>query len=146
MAGSSNAFNAARFRSAIRSVMTMGTPPVSGDQLRFYWNPTRSATATKDGEGIPFDPSAPVATTTHAPVSLPCAIEYIDAAGQPTPFGAIAPSKVRVTLLDEDYDQVKDADYVLISGDRYIRHHEPPSYGLFTVGVHQIIYTAENET
>ena len=58
----------------------------------------------------------------------------------------LTPQKLRVTLLDSDYDAVKDADFVVISGDRYIRHHEPPSVGLFQVGVHQILFTAENET
>ena len=125
--------------------MTMGTPPVAGDQLRFYWNDTRSTAAAVDGEGIPFDPTATITTTTRASVTKPCAVEYIDASGQPTPFGTVVPSKVKVTLLDQDYTAVKDADYIVIGGDRYLRHHEPPSYGLFDVGVHQLVYVAENE-
>lgn len=145
MAGSSSSFKPDVFRVAIRSAMTVGTPPDTGYQLRFHWNPDTTTAATRDGEGIPFDPTAAITSTTPAPVAAPCAIEYLDAAGQPTPFGAIVPSKVRVTLLDEDYAQVKDADYILISGDRYLRHHEPPAYGLFDVGVHQIMYVAENE-
>jgi hypothetical protein len=146
MAGTNSSFNASAFRAAMRSAMTMGTPPVAADALTFCWNPTNATTSVKDGEGVPFDPAAPVVRTPRTPVSKPCAVEYIDAAGNPTPFGAIVPSKVRVTLLDEDYTVVKDADFVVISGDRYLRHHEPPSVGLFSVGVHQIIYAAENES
>ena len=41
---------------------------------------------------------------------------------------------------------LREADFILIAGDRYLRHHEPPSLGLFDVGVHTIIYIAENET
>ncbi len=145
MAGTSSSFNAAAFRNAIRSVMDLGTPPADADQLRFHWNPTKTTAATKDGEGIPFDPTAVITTTTPTPVNKPCAIEYIDAAGQPTPFGAIVPSRIRVTLLDEDYAVVKGADYVIVGGDRYIRQYEPPSFGLYSVGVHQITYATENE-
>lgn len=145
MAGTSNSFKPAAFRAAIRSAMTMGAPPEADYQLKFYWNPSRTSAATKDGEGIPFDPAAPITSTTRDPVSVPCAVEYLDAAGQPSPFGAVVPSKVRVTLLDEDYEVVKTADYVVVGGDRYLRHHEPPSFGLFEAGVHQIVYVAENE-
>lgn len=145
MAGTSNSFNASAFRSAIRSAMTMGTPPAVGDQLAFCWNPTMSSAASKDGEGVPFDPSASITRTTPAAVTKPCAVEFVDAAEQPTPFGTVIPSKVKVILLDEDYAAVKTADYVVIAGDKYVRSHEPPSVGLFDVGVHTIIYIAENE-
>ncbi len=145
MAGTSTQFSAARFRTAIHAAMAMGTPPDPADQIRFYWNDTRTSAVPVDTEGVPFDPSAVITTTSRASVTRPCAVEYIDANGQPTPFGSVAPSKVRITLLDEDYVVVHDADYVVISGDRYLRLLEPPSYGLYDVGVHQILYVAENE-
>lgn len=145
MAGSSNSFKPDTFRAAIRSAMTMGTPPDTDYQMRFHWNPDRTTAATRDGEGIPFDPTAVITSTTQPSTTVACAVEYLDAAGQPSPFGSIVPSRIRVTLLDEEYEQVKDADYVVIGGDRYLRHHEPPSYGLYEVGVHQILYVAENE-
>lgn len=125
--------------------MTMGTPPASVDALKFYWNPVTTTPATKDGEGVPFDPTATVTRAVSRTTTKPCAVEYLDASGQPTPFGSVVPSRVRVTLLDQDYAIVKDANFIVIGGDRYLRHHEPPSYGLFDVGVHQIIYIAENE-
>lgn len=145
MAGTNASFNADKFRTAIRFAMTMGAPPAAGDQLSFHWNPTATTAAVKDGEGVPFDPSAAITRTTPPPVTKPCAVEFLDAADQPTPFGAVIPSKVTVILLDEDYDAVKDADYVVIGGDKYVRSHEPPSVGLFDVGVHEIVYIAENE-
>jgi len=146
MAGTNSSFSASAFRAAIRSAMSMGTPPAAADALTFCWNSTDTTSAAKDGEGVPFDPDAVIVRTVKAPVTKPCAVEYTDASGTPTPFGSIVPSRVRVTLLDEDYAVVKDADYVVIAGDRYVRHHEPPSVGLFSVGVHQIIYAAENES
>jgi hypothetical protein len=145
MAGTSSSFNADAFRSAIRFAMNLGAPPATGDQLTFHWHPTSTTGAISDGEGVPFDPTAAVSRTTPPPVTRPCAVEYVDAADQPTPFGAVIPTKVRVTLLDEDYQAVKAAGYVIIGGDKYVRSHEPPSVGLFDVGVHTIIYAAENE-
>jgi hypothetical protein len=145
MAGTNSSFNADKFRTAIRFAMTLGAPPATGDQLTFHWNPTTATGAAKDGEGVPFDPAAIITRTSRPSVSRPCAVEFVDAADEPTAFGMVIPSKVKVTLLDEDYDAVKDADFVVITGDKYLRSHEPPSVGLFDVGVHQVIYVAENE-
>lgn len=145
MAGTNGGFSAAKFRAGVRFAMTMGAPPAAADQLIFGWNPTVTTVATTDGEGVPFDPTATVTRTTVPTVKKTCAIEYLDAAGDPTPFGSVIPSKVRITLLDEEYTAVRDADFVVVGGDKYLRHHEPPSLGLFEVGVHQIVYIAENE-
>ena len=99
-----------------------------------------------DGAALPFDPQATVTRTEPTPVKVDCAIEYFDAENQPTNFGMIAPSRISVTLLDEDYDRVKECAYVVVHGDRYnYRRTEPPS-GLFDVGVYTMHFTAENET
>lgn len=145
MAGTNSGFSADGFRAGIRFAMTMGAPPTAADQLTFGWNAAKSTTATRDGEGVPFDPTAAVTATTPTPVKSTCAVEYLDAAGEPTPFGVVIPSKLRITLLDEEYATVGDADFVVMGGDKYLRSHEPPSLGLFDVGVHQIIFMSENE-
>lgn len=139
-------FDAARFRSAIRFVFTMAEPPSTVDQLVFHWNPTSTSAGPKSGDGVPFNPTQAITTTTPPTVKRPYLVEYVDAAGEPTPFGKVIPSRVRVWLLDGDYDDVKTADYVVISGDRYERDHEEPSYGLFDVGIHCCTYSAMNET
>lgn len=146
MAGTNTSFNAAAFRNSIRFAMNMGTPPAGADQLTFFFNPTRVTSAVRDGEGVPFDPSATVTSTPRTPVRRPCAVEYLDASDEPTAFGSVLPAKVRVTLLDEDFRAVRDADYIVVSGDRYLRHHVPPAFGLFDVGVYQMVFQAENET
>lgn len=145
MAGTNSSFNADKFRTAIRFAMTLGAPPATSDQLTFHWNPTATTAASKDGEGVPFDPTAAITRITRTPVTRPCAVEFVDAADEPTAFGLVIPSKLKVTLLDVDYDAVKDADFVVVGGDKYVRSHEPPSLGLFDIGVHSVIYTAENE-
>lgn len=146
MAGSSSSFSATKFRTGIRFAMDMGTPPDAADQIVFYFNPTRATSATRDGEGIPFDPSAVITETPRPPARRPCAVEYLDASDEPTPFGSVLPAKVRVTLLDEDHQAVKGADYIVVSGDRYLRHHVPPAFGLFDAGIYQMVFLAENET
>ena len=118
--------------------------------MKFYWNPVVAATPANaavviDGEGVPFSPGDVIARVVVAPVTRACAVEYVDSADVPTVFGAVLPSRVKVTLLDEDYVVVASADYVVVGGDKYLRHHEPPSYGLYEVGVHQIVFAAENE-
>lgn len=145
MAGTNSSFNADKFRTAIRFAMTMGAPPAADDQLIFCWNPTVTTAATRDGEGVPFDPAATITRTTPTPVTKPCAVEFVDAAGDPTAFGVVIPTKVKVVLLDEDYAAVKTADFVVLGGDKYIRSHEPPATGLFDVGAHTIVFVAENE-
>ena len=146
MAGTNSTFHATAFRAAIQSAMTMGIAPTGADAITFCWNPTTTTVAVIDGEGVPFDPGAAITThTAPAPVSVPCAVQYVDATGDPTPFGSVVAGRVKVTLLDVNYTTVGTADYVLISGNRFLRHHEEPPVGLFNVEIHTIIYIAENE-
>lgn len=146
MAGTNGGFNAAAFRTGIRFAMTMGAPATAADSLRFFWNPIMTTTAVTDGDRVPFDPAAAITVTQQkAPVTKPCAVEHLDVSGEPTPFGVIVPAKIRVTLLDEDYKAVKDADYVVYGGDKYVRYEQPPPLGLFDATIFQIVYVAENE-
>ncbi len=78
-------------------------------------------------------------------MQVPCAIEYFDREGQPTVFGPVTASKLLITLLDEDYDQVKGCAYVVVGGDRYFYKRTIPPVGLYSVGVYQIVFIAEND-
>lgn len=141
-----NAFDASQFRNAIHFVMGMAAPVDVNDQVTFHWNPTATTSGTHSGDGVPFDPSAAITSSTPATAQQPYVLEWVDASGEPTAFGEVVPSHVRVWLLDVDYAAVKTADYVVISGDKYVRHLEQPPYGLFDVGIHVINYSAVNET
>jgi len=146
VAGSSTRFNAAGFRTAIRSVMEMGAPPKVEDRLTFHFDRTTAISGSTDSEGVPFDPAASMEVTTKPDLRVPCAVEYVNATDEPTRFGVVVPTRLKVTLLDEDYARVKDASSVTMGGDRYLRHAEPPAVGLFNVGVHEMVFVAENET
>lgn len=136
-------FRADTFRNAIRFVFEMET---STEQAPlFYFAETVTTPGTHDGETVPFDPTQPIVRTVRAPVTVPCDVTFDKAADEPTAFGVVIPSKVTVLLLDEDYEQVRDAIYVIIQGERYNRNYEVPDFALFDVGVHQLVFIAENE-
>lgn len=145
MAGSNPGFNPAEFRNAIRFVYDMAAVPVEEEQATFYGESTLVFTGSVDDDNIPFDPTETVVRQPAIGIRVPCGIEYFDSQGQPVVFGQLTPSRVAITLLDEDYAQVKDSAYVVIGGDKYLyRRTEPPS-GLFDVGLYVMHFQAENE-
>jgi hypothetical protein len=146
VASTSGDFDAASFRDAIRFVYTMAAAPVSEDQVYFHFESVLVYNVPVDQDGRPFDPDATVVRTTPTAVQVPCAVEYVDAENQPTSFGLLSPSKVKITLLDQDYALVKDAIYVVIAGDRYNYRRTFPPSGLFDVGLFDMLFVAENET
>jgi hypothetical protein len=146
MAGANSGFDSSAFRAGIQFVFTMAASPVAEEQVAFYFPSQLVYNKSVDTEDVPFDPAATVTSTPTAPIKVPCALEYVDSEGSSGPFGVITPTRVTTTLLDEDYEQVKGATYIVIAGDRYnYRRTEPPS-GLFDVGLYTMHFTAENET
>lgn len=146
MAGTSSQFNADTFREGIRFAMELGAPPDSAQQATFYFPNELVYVGESDDNDIPFDPDIPVTTSVPDPVQVPCAIQYFDDQGELTPFGTVTPARVEVTLLDEDYDEVAGASYVVIGGDKYVfRRVEPPS-GLFDAGIYVMHFAAESES
>jgi hypothetical protein len=146
MAGTDAGFNAAEFRDAIHLAMNMGAAPDESEQLTFHFESSLTYNVPADGALVPFDPTATVTRVTPTPVRVPCAVEYFDSENQPTAFGLMAPTRIAVTLLDEDYDRIKNAVYVVAHGDVYdYRRTEPPS-GLFDVGLYTMHFTARGET
>lgn len=146
MAGSNAGFNSAEFRDSIRFAMEMGAPPDAGERATFHFPSQLVYNAPADGDQVPFDPTATVTTTEPPPVQVDCAIEYFDVENQPTQFGLLAPSRITVTLLDEDYAQVKECSYVVVHGDRYEYRRTNPPTGLFDVGVYTMHFTSQSET
>lgn len=145
MAGTNPGFDAGAFRSAIRFVQDMAAPPLEAEQATFYAPATLVYAGSLDDDDVPFDPSTTVVRQPAVGVKVPCGIEYLDADGQALVFGTVTATKVKITLLDEEYTQVKNAAYVVIGGDKYLyRRTEPPS-GLFDVGLYVMHFTAENE-
>lgn len=138
-------FNAAAFRNAIRFVFEMEQPPETGLRITFHFEDIITYTGRQDGERVPFDPTQSVIRTTPTPVTVPCDVTFKSQGDEPTAFGTVVPAKVNVLLLDVDYQKVKTASYVYINHDKYLRHFEEPAFGLFDVGLHTMVFVAENE-
>lgn len=138
-------FPAAKFRNAIQFVFEMAAPPAPADQLYFHFEPTLTSTGPTDGEQVPFDPADIMTSTVADPIQVPCDVTYTTGSEVPTPFGTVVPDRLTVLLLDVDYAKVADCAFVTMGGDRYNRLYEPPSFGLFDVGLHEITFTAQNE-
>jgi hypothetical protein len=138
-------FNGDRFRNAIRFVFEMGAPPEDGIGLVFHFSDTVTFTGPSDSNVVPFDPTQAATRETRTPVTVPCDVEFVSASEQPTAFGGIIPAKLKVLLLDDDYEKVADAIFVVMNGDRYNRQYEEPSFGLFDVGLHTMVFQAEDE-
>ena len=145
MAGNNPRFRPDLFREKIRYVFEMAKPPEADQQLWFHFTGTVNFAGPADGDSVPFDPDEAITRTVRAPLQRPCDVEFTKASDDPTAFGTIIPAKITVTLLDEDYDDVKEASFVVMGGDKYLRVYEPPSYGLFSVGLHTMVFVAENE-
>lgn len=145
-AGAISGFDAEDFRRNIRAAMTVGLPPVAADQPTFIFAGDVVNTAPADDEDVPYDASARPTVTTPASVKVPCAVEYADAAGKVENFGVIVPSKVVLTLLDEDYQLIKGFLYVVIGGDRFWYSKTETPLGLDSVGIWTVHATAEDDT
>jgi hypothetical protein len=138
---------AADFRNAIHAVMTMAAPTGTDEQAVFHFPPAVVVHANHDGLGIPFDPSQARTATEPATVTTTCLVSFHNAGGQAdTPFGVAKSTRVSIYLLDTEYAAVRGCSHVMIRGDRYDYSEEPPGVGLFDVTLHEMIFTAWNET
>lgn len=133
------------FRAGIRLAMTMGLPPEEADQPAFQLPSTVTNTAPADDDEVPFDPSAKPVVTRPPLIRVPCAVDYVDAAGKVVDFGVIQPSRALLTFLDVDYAKVKGFEWVLLGGDRFWYSKTPPPMGMGAVGVVQVYVKAEDD-
>ena len=146
MAGLVEGFDPADFRAAIQQTMTMGLAPIEADQPTFCFKQDPINFSNADVEDVPFDPAARPVQPPPETKQVPCAVEYVDAAGRVETFGVINPSKVRLTLLDVDYQTIRGFDFVEIGGDKYNYAKTEPPIGLGEVGVWTVHCIAEDET
>lgn len=146
MAGSNSAFNAENFRTVIRQTMTMGLSNTVSEQPTFQWKPIKTY-VHNDPDGKPYDfTESPVTDIDHVDVRVPCAVEFVAGPTEGVPFGAIESANVRLTLLDEDYQQIVGASQVLLGENVYIIKFVEPPTGLFDVTVYTIHASALDET
>lgn len=146
MAGQVPGFVPAEVRAGLRLAMNVGLPTVTEDQPTFFFPATASTVGPADEDAVPFDVSQRRVVAPRRSVRVPCAIEYFDNQGKIENFGLIVPSKLELTLLDEDYAKVRGFEYVVIGGNRYWYSRTAPPLGLVSVGVFTIYCTAEDQS
>lgn len=138
-------FDAAEILAGLHTAMGFGAPTRTEDQATFYLPPTNAPqTEPTDVDGVPFDPTQKRAATTNKLVR-PCAVEFYDASGIIETFGTAYPTRIKITLLDPDYQDVKDFLFVVAGGDKYIRSKTEPPVALGSIDVWSCWAAAENE-
>ena len=77
-------------------------------------------------------------------VAVPSPVDYTDASDQAKRFGTVQPSRLELTLLDPDWQKVKDFEYVVWGGDKYLRRsHQVDALG--SLDIHTVHCVAEDE-
>ena len=149
-------FDGEGFRNAIRFAMQMGTNPdpdkapvfIQKGTGRTYWKDDAQLLTTPrlDRDGQPLDPEVEVRREADDQIRVDCAIEVVRADAEELPVGTFRLVKIVVTLLDDQYEEVKDCRELLYNGDLYMFGYEPESNGLFDVGVYTMIFYAKDES
>ncbi len=140
-------FDAARVTEGLRKAMGFGEATRTTDKVTFYFNDRSDPVGPADEEGVGFDPAdRTVNTRAGEAVVVDCAVEYEDRAPRTERFGVMVPSRVVLTLLDPDWQRVKDFAYVKAGGDTYWRSTIEPPVALGSIDVWTVICTAEDES
>lgn len=159
-------FDADGFRNAIKATMQMGIHPDPDRRPKFI-RKGGEKTFWKDGvqltspplmgrEDEPLDPQIEVRRAEPVIISAPavagnentcdCAVEIQLAEADEIPVGNFRSTKAVVTFLDIDYARIVGCKEMRYNGDRYVYGYEPEAPGLFSVGVHTIIWYALDES
>ena len=158
MAGTDPRFNKERFEEAVRFAMRMGAPTRPEDRAIFHFRTERvyPSGTRLDQEGKPLNSSVRAEYVRPDPITLEeVAIEFEQATPDELPVGVRIPTRVTITLLEDEYQIIKDraaegseefAHEVEIGGDRYRIAYRPPPVALFDSGVHQIVCYALEES
>lgn len=138
-------FNANEIIAGLHTAMGFGEPNNTADKATFYNWDDRSVDTDTDSAGIPFDPSS---RPTRTPVStqVPCAIEYVDVNDVDINAGLMQASKIKVTLLDGDYQQIKGFEFVVVGGVKYLYRKTEPPVALGSIDVWTVHCQAEDVT
>lgn len=139
-------FNADVFRDAIRFAMNMGLPNAEEERVTFLWDIERSY-ENPDPSGNPYNfNETPTRRIVRDPVQLAAAVEFRSDATDGTSLGPIENPHIIVTLLDEEWEQVKDASRIKLNEATYIVKFTAPPMGMFDATVYQMYAEAEDES
>lgn len=138
-------FDTAAVLSGLRTAMGFGAPTRTEDRATFYLPPVDvDDTEVEDLHEVPFNPTVQ-RTATPIKLAVACAVEFFAGGQVIESFGVALADKIKVTLLDPEYQQVKGFLYVVAGGDKYIRAKTEPPVALGTIDVWTVWADAENE-
>lgn len=140
-------FNASVVGAGLRTAMQFGTPVDPARRPAFILAASASDPGEDavDGFGVPFDPTAPAPAAPVEVTGILCAYEAAGAQSDTNRGGLeVQEAVLVVTLLEEEWLQVKDCIAVRLGDSTYIRKSDGdhPEYALGTLGVHQISFQA----
>lgn len=139
-------FDRTKILAGLHTAMEFGEPSRTSDKATFYLvTSSTDVDVERDEDEIPFDPGA-IRTTKPVAKVVPCAIEYVDRADQAESFGVFQTSRIKITLLDPDYQQVKGFKYVIVAGDKYMYRLTEPPVALGSIDVWTVHAIAEDES
>lgn len=140
-------FNPAAVEAGIHKAMGFGEPTRTEDKAWFYFPTGRVVTDPADQDNVPFDPSATVTPNPATPrkIQQACAIEFIDKQAAVETFGDVKASRIKITLMDVDYQKVKGFAYVVAGGDKYLYDFTEPPVALGSIDFWTVWCNAEGE-
>lgn len=148
MAGTDPNFNRAEVEEGIRFAMRLGLHPDPAERPTFHFAAIRTwpegTVLSQDGKSL--DPSVRPVVERPAPQQVLCAYEYIKADEDELPVGVTRDTKVVLTLLEAEYQEVSEATEVEIGKTRYKLGYEMVPRGLFDMGVRQFACFAKDES
>lgn len=144
MAGVDTAFNQTEVEAALRFAMNMGMPVEIADRLTWHWNDSKTYTI-QDVNADPYNWTAsPVTDVPGNPVQpggslqVLYALESTNASSSytvDTSLGQFDPTKIAITLLDTEFQQIKTADYITMRLVTYDISFVAPPLALFSMPV-----------
>ncbi len=137
-------FDRSSVLAGIHLAMEFGQPNTATDRATFYMPRTVTASGNLDQDDVPMNPNNLRNFSSLVKKTVKCAVEYFGAQGKDTNLGVMVPDKVKLTLLDPEFDQIEGFEYVVISGSKYLYWKSEPVLGLGAIDVHQIWCKAED--
>lgn len=141
-------FDAARVSDGIYKAMGFGEPSRAADKATFFFPKTSEYApgTVVDDDQVPFDPALRPTVSSLPQKTVACAIEFFDRTDRAETFGVVAPSRIQITLLDPEYQEISGFSFVVAGGDKYVYHSTEPPVALATIDVWTVWCNSEDES
>ena len=100
----------------------------------------------RDRDGRPLDPTIRMVKSIDTEVPVDVAIELTEATADELPVGNFRQVKATITLMGQEYEQVKGCRELIYNNDRYGFGYELDAHGLFDLTFHTLLFYAIDES